>query len=188
MQHFGRGHSSRQERHDRSRHRGGRRRRDDVSRARVRAISRSSGAGGRTGRKPFRPDTARAGCSIRSTARRTTRTACRSSVPSLALEIDGVAEVAAVFDPTRQELFTAERGNGAFLNGRPIRVSPAEPRSSMPSLVTGFPYDVHGRVDEIVGLFGASSAGPARCAASARPRSISVMWPPDAWTASGRAT
>src|SRR5262245_9041162 len=38
---------------------------------------------------------------------------------SLALEIDGVAEVAAVFEPTRQELFTAERGGGAFLNGRP---------------------------------------------------------------------
>ena len=36
---------------------------------------------------------------------------------SLALEIDGVAQVAAVFDPTRSELFTAERGGGAFLNG-----------------------------------------------------------------------
>ena len=44
---------------------------------------------------------------------------------SLALEIDGVAEVAAVYDPTRQELFTAERGGGAFLNGRPLRVSRA---------------------------------------------------------------
>ena len=44
---------------------------------------------------------------------------------SLALEIDGVAQVAAVFDPTRQELFTAERGRGAFLNGRPIAVSAA---------------------------------------------------------------
>ena len=31
---------------------------------------------------------------------------------SLALEIDGVPEVAAVFDPNRQELFTAERGGG----------------------------------------------------------------------------
>src|SRR5881396_4376238 len=42
---------------------------------------------------------------------------------SLALEIDGVAEVAAVYDPNRKELFTAERGGGAFLNGRPLRVS-----------------------------------------------------------------
>ena len=73
---------------------------------------------------------------------------------SLALEIDGVAEVAAVFDPNRQELFTAERGGGAYLNGRQLHVSAA---SSLVDavVVTGFPYDVHGRVDEIVGLFGA---------------------------------
>jgi len=73
---------------------------------------------------------------------------------SLALEIDGVPELAAVYDPNRRELFTAERGRGAFLNGKPIRVSNA---SSLVDalLVTGFPYDVHSRVDEIVGLFGA---------------------------------
>jgi myo-inositol-1(or 4)-monophosphatase len=73
---------------------------------------------------------------------------------SLALEIDGVAEVAAVFDPNRQELFTAERGGGAYLNGRRLRVSAAASLVDA-VLVTGFPYDVHGRVDEIVGLFGA---------------------------------
>ena len=73
---------------------------------------------------------------------------------SLALEIDGVAEVAAVFDPNRQELFTAERGGGAFLNGRPLRVSGAASLVDA-VLATGFPYDVHARVDEIVGLFGA---------------------------------
>jgi myo-inositol-1(or 4)-monophosphatase len=72
---------------------------------------------------------------------------------SLALEIDGVAEVAAVYDPTRRELFTAERGGGAYLNGRRIHVSAAE-RLVDAMLVTGFPYDVHKRVDEIVGLFG----------------------------------
>jgi myo-inositol-1(or 4)-monophosphatase len=79
---------------------------------------------------------------------------------SLALEIDGVAEVAAVFDPTRRELFTAERGGGAWLNGRPLRVSSAE-RLIDAMLVTGFPYDVHARVDEIVGLF-AAFVGKAR--------------------------
>jgi myo-inositol-1(or 4)-monophosphatase len=73
---------------------------------------------------------------------------------SLALEIDGVAEVGAVYDPTRKELFTAERGGGAFLNGRPLGVSQAASLVDA-MLVTGFPYDVHGRVDEIVGLFGA---------------------------------
>lgn len=71
---------------------------------------------------------------------------------SLALEIGGVAEVAAVYDPNREELFTAERGGGAFLNGKPLRVSSATSLVDA-MLVTGFPYDVHTRVDEIVGLF-----------------------------------
>jgi myo-inositol-1(or 4)-monophosphatase len=73
---------------------------------------------------------------------------------SVALEIDGLAEVAAVYDPTRRELFTAERGGGAFLNGRPLHVSAARELVDA-MLVTGFPYDVHDRVEEIVGLFGA---------------------------------
>jgi len=72
---------------------------------------------------------------------------------TLALEIDGVAEIAAVYDPNRKELFTAERGYGALLNGRPLRVSKTAQLIDA-LLVTGFPYDVHVRVDEIVGLFG----------------------------------
>jgi myo-inositol-1(or 4)-monophosphatase len=79
---------------------------------------------------------------------------------SLALEIDGVAEIAAVYDPTRKELFSAERGGGARLNGRPLRVSSANELVDA-MLVTGFPYDVHSRVDEIVGLF-AAFVGKAR--------------------------
>lgn len=71
---------------------------------------------------------------------------------SLALEIDGVPEVGAVFDPSRQELFTAERGGGAFRNGVPLRVSQT-PRVSDALLVTGFPYDVRSRGPELVGLF-----------------------------------
>jgi myo-inositol-1(or 4)-monophosphatase len=79
---------------------------------------------------------------------------------SVALEIDGAAEIAAVYDPSRKELFTAERGTGAWLNGQPIRVSSAGTLlESM--LVTGFPYDVHARVQEIVGLF-AEFVGRAR--------------------------
>jgi myo-inositol-1(or 4)-monophosphatase len=73
---------------------------------------------------------------------------------SLALEVNGVAEVGVVFDPNRQELFTAERGGGAFLNGRPLHVSSANTLVDA-LLVTGFPYDVHQRLDEIVGLFSA---------------------------------
>jgi len=79
---------------------------------------------------------------------------------SLALEIDGVAQVAAVYDPSRRELFTAERGGGALLNGLPMHVS-AQATLLESVLVTGFPYDVHARVAEIVGLF-AEFVGRAR--------------------------
>jgi len=45
-----------------------------------------------------------------------------------------------VYDPMRNEMFSAERGQGAWLNGHPIRVSQAnELHKSL--LVTGFPYD-----------------------------------------------
>jgi myo-inositol-1(or 4)-monophosphatase len=61
---------------------------------------------------------------------------------SLALEVDGRLEVGAVYDPARRELFAAERGRGAFLNGRPLRVSTAATLLDS-VLVTGFPYTVH---------------------------------------------
>src|SRR5262249_36900069 len=72
---------------------------------------------------------------------------------SAAVDGAGGPPVAAVYDPTRQELFTAERGRGGFLNGRPIEGSGAATLGDA-MLVTGFPYDVHERVEEIVGLFG----------------------------------
>jgi myo-inositol-1(or 4)-monophosphatase len=71
---------------------------------------------------------------------------------SLGLEIDGRLAVAAVYDPTRKELYTAERGGGAFLNGAPIRVSAAETLIDA-LLCTGFHYDVHQSAEEVVGLF-----------------------------------
>ena len=73
---------------------------------------------------------------------------------SLALEIDGRAEAAAVYDPTRRELFTAERGEGAYLNGVRLHVSTAN-RLIDSLLVTGFPYTVHTQVTDLVGLFAA---------------------------------
>jgi myo-inositol-1(or 4)-monophosphatase len=73
---------------------------------------------------------------------------------SVALLAAGELVAGAIFDPRQQELFAAARGRGATLNGRPLRVS-ATPALRESLLVTGFPYDVHQRVDEIVGLFGA---------------------------------
>ena len=73
---------------------------------------------------------------------------------SLGLEIDGRTEVAAIYDPTRRELFTAERGEGAFMNGQALAVSgTAVLLDSL--LVTGFPYDVHQQTSDLVELFGA---------------------------------
>jgi myo-inositol-1(or 4)-monophosphatase len=65
----------------------------------------------------------------------------------------GVAVVAGVvFDPMRAELFSAVRGEGAFLNGRRLRVSDA-PTLDRALLCTGFPYDVGARPDLPLGLF-----------------------------------
>jgi myo-inositol-1(or 4)-monophosphatase len=72
---------------------------------------------------------------------------------SLALEIDGRAEVGAIYDPSRRELFTAERGQGARVNGTPLQVSSTEDLIDA-LLVTGFPYDVHRQTGDLVALFG----------------------------------
>ena len=57
------------------------------------------------------------------------------------LERNGQPIVAAIYDPSRRELFTAERGAGAWLNGAPMRVSSAG--TLIDSLLcTGFPYTV----------------------------------------------
>lgn len=57
---------------------------------------------------------------------------------SIGLQIDGHTVVAAIYDPLRDELFSAARGQGAHLNGRPISVSDcAEIATAV--LVTGFP-------------------------------------------------
>lgn len=73
---------------------------------------------------------------------------------SLGLEIDGRTAVGAVYDPTRRELFTAQRGGGAYLNGNKLNVSDT-PRLIDALIVTGFPYDVHQDTGDLVELFGA---------------------------------
>ena len=65
---------------------------------------------------------------------------------SIALEHAGILEVGVVYDPMRDEMFAAERGQGATLNERRIRVSKIEDLNSA-MLCTGFPYDVRTRPD-----------------------------------------
>ena len=47
----------------------------------------------------------------------------KHSAISVALAHDGVVEYGVVYDPYKDEIFSAKRGGGAFLNGRPIHVS-----------------------------------------------------------------
>lgn len=58
---------------------------------------------------------------------------------SIALRHEGRIEQAVVYDPLRQELFTASRGRGAFMNDRRIRVS-RHPGLEGALLGTGFPF------------------------------------------------
>ncbi len=57
---------------------------------------------------------------------------------SLGLERKGERIAGVLFDPTRDELFSAEKGGGAFLNDAPIRVSRTE-RLDESLVATGFP-------------------------------------------------
>lgn len=71
---------------------------------------------------------------------------------SIALQIAGEAAVGVVYDPTHDEMFHAVRGQGAFLNGRPIRVS-AHGILEEALLVTGFPYELRRDPDILLTLF-----------------------------------
>ncbi len=60
---------------------------------------------------------------------------------SIAVAWGGQTRLGVVYDPMRDEMFAAERGRVAHLNGRPLKVSAAtELQRSL--LVTGFPYDM----------------------------------------------
>jgi myo-inositol-1(or 4)-monophosphatase len=60
---------------------------------------------------------------------------------SLALTHHGQLQIGVVYDPLRDELFSAEAGRGATLNGDRMRVS-TETELGRALLTTGFPYDV----------------------------------------------
>jgi myo-inositol-1(or 4)-monophosphatase len=65
---------------------------------------------------------------------------------SIGVERKGEMVIGVIYDPTRDELFAAERRGGATLNGEKIRVSEIE-HLERALLVTGFPYDVRERMD-----------------------------------------
>jgi myo-inositol-1(or 4)-monophosphatase len=60
---------------------------------------------------------------------------------SIALEYRGEVIAGVIYDPNFDELFTAERGKGAFLNAKRMRVSGVKTLNKS-LLVTGFPYNI----------------------------------------------
>jgi len=71
---------------------------------------------------------------------------------SIALAQRGVITQGLVYDPNRDELFTATRGRGAFLNNRRIRVS-GRARLEQALIGTGFPQSRLENLDEFMPLF-----------------------------------
>jgi len=71
---------------------------------------------------------------------------------SIGYEEAGRVRAGVVYDPVREELFTAESGRGAFLNGKKLQVSKAD---TIPQalLVTGFPYDLRDDLEGNLRLF-----------------------------------
>jgi len=71
---------------------------------------------------------------------------------SIALEHRGQISQAVIYDPNRNDLFTATRGAGAFLNDRRIRVS--KTREMADALIcTGFPYSDFSKLDAYMQQF-----------------------------------
>ena len=65
---------------------------------------------------------------------------------SIGLELDGEIILGVVYDPTRDEMFYAEMGKGAYLNDLPIHVSnTADPAVAL--LATGYPFRVMHLID-----------------------------------------
>jgi myo-inositol-1(or 4)-monophosphatase len=60
---------------------------------------------------------------------------------SIGVEIAGEVAWGAVYDPMRDELFTARKGAGAWCNGEPLTVSSVKSLDES-LLATGFPYDI----------------------------------------------
>jgi myo-inositol-1(or 4)-monophosphatase len=71
---------------------------------------------------------------------------------SIGLAHKGVMQQAVVYDTTRNELFTASKGGGAFLNDKRIRVS-KRVKLAEALIGTGFPYRVFDHVDAYIGIF-----------------------------------
>ncbi|WP_225721670.1 inositol monophosphatase family protein [Candidatus Vallotiella sp. (ex Adelges kitamiensis)] len=98
---------------------------------------------------------------------------------SIALSYRGVITQAVVYDPTRNDLFTASRGCGSFLNDRRIRVSRRD-RLADGLIGTGFPFRDQSGLDGYLKLFGEMTCA---CAGLRRPGAAALDL---AYVAAGR--
>jgi myo-inositol-1(or 4)-monophosphatase len=71
---------------------------------------------------------------------------------SIGFEVEGEVRFGAVYDPMLDELYTAEKGKGAFLNGKKIKVSAID-ELGRGLLATGFPYDLRASKDNNLDFF-----------------------------------
>ncbi len=98
---------------------------------------------------------------------------------SIALAVDGVLQQAVVYDPNRDELFTATRGAGAYLNNRRLRVA-GRTKMSEALIGTGFPYREDQNVEDYLTIFAKMTR---QCAGLRRPGAASLDL---AYVAAGR--
>lgn len=98
---------------------------------------------------------------------------------SIALAHKGIVSQAVIYDPTRNELFTASRGRGAYIDGKRIRVSRRD-RLADGLIGTGFPFrDLQG-VENYLKMFGTMTE---HCAGIRRPGAAALDL---AYVAAGR--
>ena len=98
---------------------------------------------------------------------------------SIGLLHKGVPNQAVVFDPNRNELFTASKGVGAYLNDRRIRVSKID-KVEDALMGTGFPFKEVGRLDDYLRMFRNVTL---TCSGVRRPGAAALDL---AWVAAGR--
>ena len=115
-----------------------------------------------------------AGSSTRSTERRISCTAWPHFAVSIALEQKGEIVAGVVFDPIKNELFVAEKGGGAYMNDRRIRVS-ARKELTEAVLSTGVPFGAKKTLPLALKDLAQLMPATAGCAASARRLLISPM-------------
>ena len=103
---------------------------------------------------------------------------------SIALERDGDIIAGVVYDPTRDEMYWAEKGAGAYLNDRRLRVS-ARRQLGEALIATGLPFRGRPKHPAYNATLARVIERRAGSAGSARPRSTSPISRPDATTVIG---